>query len=234
MSTESLIGHLRQVNARQDVAQKMGLLPAIHALQDWQCRRLLVSHDALARQAKYQAAMAFFVEELYGPKDFSQRDAELIRVIPKLAKVLPDKALSALDDALALNALSYDLDMDMALALRSETISALTYAKAYRETGTQEKRQQQLDIIAHLGDQLADVVHIRGIGMLIKFARQPAKLAGVLALHEFLEQGFNAFKKLGNVQEFVEPVLTKERAIMLQLFDTNIDLTINNPIPEVK
>ena len=53
------------------------------------------------------------------PKDFSQRDADLVRVIPKLAKVLPDKAMNAMDDALSLNALSFDLDMAMAQYLQS-------------------------------------------------------------------------------------------------------------------
>ena len=186
---QEIIKHIHRVNALRDLANQLGVMPIIHQLQHWQCERLLVTHDDLAQQKRYQKAMAFFVEELYGPKDFSQRDADLVRVIPKLAKVLPDKAMNAMDDALSLNALSFDLDMAMAQYLKAhfpdEPINRDNYALAYRHVGRIDDRTHQIDIISHLGDQLADVIKIRGIGMLISLSRRPAKLAGVLALHEF-------------------------------------------------
>lgn len=234
MSTsQKMISHLHAVNAKRDLADKMGLLDPIRDLQNWQCERLLATHADLAEQPKYQLAMAFFVEELYGPKDFSQRDADLARVIPKLAKVLPQKAMQALDDALALNALSFDLDMDLAQRLAGQVLTSDTYAQAYRDSGEREKRERQIDIITHLGEQLADVVNISGIGMLIKLARRPAKLAGLLALHEFLERGFTAFKALGDVHSFINPVVSRERDIMHRLFDNDVDLKTDNPLPHV-
>ena len=181
--------------------------------------------------------MAFFVDELYGPKDFSQRDADLVRVIPKLAKVLPDKAMNAMDDALSLNALSFDLDMAMAQYLKAhfpdEPINRDNYALAYRHVGRIDDRTHQIDIISHLGDQLADVIKIRGIGMLISLSRRPAKLAGLLALHEFLERGFDAFKALGDVQSFIQPVLVREKAIMQTLLSDELTLPEDNPLPVV-
>lgn len=234
MSTsDKIIGHLHAVNAKRDLADKMGLLDEIGQLQQWQCERLLASHADLASQQKYQLAMAFFVEELYGPKDFSQRDADLARVIPKLAKVLPQKAMFALDEALALNALSFDLDMDLALRLRGQKLNRETYANAYRDSDEQQKRAKQIDIITNLGTQLADVVNISGISMLIKLARRPAKIAGLLALHEFLERGFNAFKALGDVHSFIDPVVCRERDIMHTLFNRDVDLETDNPLPHV-
>ncbi|WP_334020443.1 FFLEELY motif protein [Alteromonas sp. S015] len=234
---QEIIKHIHRVNALRDLANQLGVMPIIHQLQHWQCERLLVTHDDLAKQKRYQKAMAFFVDELYGPKDFSQRDADLVRVIPKLAKVLPDKAMNAMDDALSLNALSFDLDMVMAQYLQShfpgEPINRDNYALAYRNVGRIEDREHQIDIIAHLGDQLADVTKIRGIGMLISLSRRPAKLAGLLALHEFLERGFNAFKALGDVQSFIQPVLARERAIMQLLLSEDLTLPEDNPLPEV-
>ena len=238
--SKAIIQHLHQVNAYRDLAERMGLQRAIAQLQEWQCQRLLVSHDDLAQQPRYQLAMGFFVDELYGPKDFSQRDADLARVIPKLAKVLPDKAMRALDDALALNALSYDLDMKMSQSLASATsagesvvINRDTYARAYREVGEPDKREQQIAIIEHLGGELADVINIRGIGMLIKLARRPAKLAGLISLHEFLERGFKAFHAIGDVHSFIDPVMQRERALMHALFDPSLDLNKDNPLPHV-
>ena len=234
---QETIKHIYRVNALRDLANQLGVMPIIHQLQQWQCERLLVSHDDLAQQKRYQKAMAFFVEELYGPKDFSQRDADLVRVIPKLAKVLPDKAMNAMDDALSLNALSFDLDMAMAQYLQAhfpdESINRDNYALAYRHVGRIEDRTHQIDIISHLGDQLADVIKIRGIGMLISLSRRPAKLAGVLALHEFLQRGFDAFKALGDVQSFIQPVLVREKAIMQTLLSDELTLPEDNPLPVV-
>ncbi len=238
--SKAIIQHLHQVNAYRDLAERMGLLPAIARLQDWQCQRLLASHQDLAAQPRYQLAMSFFVDELYGPKDFSQRDADLARVIPKLSKLLPDKAMKALDDALALNALSYDLDMKMTQSLAAAQpdgnaliIDRDSYARAYRDVGERDKREQQIHIIEHLGGELADVITIRGIGMLIKLARRPAKLAGVLSLHEFLERGYNAFHAIGDVHSFIDPVMRREHALMEALFEPGLDLENENPLPYV-
>ena len=234
---QEIIKHIHRVNALRDLANQLGVMPIIHQLQHWQCERLLVTHDELAQQKRYQKAMAFFVNELYGPKDFSQRDADLVRVIPKLAKVLPDKAMNAMDDALSLNALSFDLDMAMAQYLQAhfpdEPINRDNYALAYRHVGRIDDRTHQIDIISHLGDQLADVIKIRGIGMLISLSRRPAKLAGVLALHEFLQRGFDAFKALGDVQSFIQPVLVREKAIMQTLLSDDLALPEDNPLPVV-
>lgn len=234
---QQIIKHIHRVNALRDLANQLGVMPIIHQLQHWQCERLLVTHEDLAQQTRYQKAMAFFVDELYGPKDFSQRDADLVRVIPKLAKVLPDKAMNAMDDALSLNALSFDLDMAMAQYLQShfpkEPINRDNYALAYRNVGRMKDRAHQIDIISHLGDQLSDVIKIRGIGMLISLSRRPAKLAGLLALHEFLERGFNAFKALGDVQGFIQPVLVREKAIMQSLLSDDLTLPEDNPLPVV-
>jgi len=230
---QDIIKHIHRVNALRDLAQSIGIMDTIHQLQHWQCQRLLVSHDDLAKQARYQKAMQFFIEELYGPKDFSQRDADLVRVIPKLAKVLPDKAMSAMNDALALNALSFDLDMQMAQYLDNQPVDRESYALAYRHVGRPEDRAQQIAIISHLGDQLADVIKVRGIGMLISLSRRPAKLAGLLSLHEFLARGYESFKAIGDVQSFIHPVLKREKALMQSLFDDKLRLPEDNPLPQV-
>ena len=73
----------------------------------------------------------------------------------------------------------------------------------------------------------------RGIGMLISLSRRPAKLAGLLALHEFLERGFNAFKALGDVQSFIQPVLVREKSIMQTLLSDDLSLPEENPLPVV-
>ena len=161
----------------------------------------------------------------------------MVREIPKLAKVLPEKAMNAMNDALSLNALSFDLDMEMAQYLNkhfaTQSINRDSYAQAYRSVGRKDDRESQITIISHLGDQLADVIKVRGIGMLISMSRRPAKMAGLLALHEFLDRGFNAFKAIGDVQSFIQPVLERETRLMQILLSENTTLPEDNPLPVV-
>jgi hypothetical protein len=69
---------------------------------------------------------------------------------------------------------------------------------------------------------------MKGISTLLVLSRKPAKLAGVLSLHEFLEHGFKAFKKLGEVDDFVNPVVNFEQQLLTQLFDKSAA----NPLPQ--
>lgn len=228
-----LVKHLHRVNALRQLAESMGLSQAIHTLQDWQCRRLWATHQHLANKPQYRDAMAFFVDELYGPKDFSQRDADLARVIPMLVKVLPEKAIDTLDSALALNALSYELDMAMVQALNGRSLNRQHYAQAYVEVGRERDRQTQIEGIRALGERLNDVIQIRGVGMIIRFARKPAELAGLLSLHEFLEQGYLAFKGLGKIDGFITPIVETETAIMHKLLSSPQLADEDNPLPDI-
>lgn len=223
-----IIQHLTHVATLHGVAEKNGILGKIRELQEWQCKRLLASHEPLWTQKRFNPAMQFFIDELYGPKDFTQRDQDIARVVPKMAKILPEKALVSLESAMHLNRLSFELDMDMAKALGDEAINRDSYAKAYRNCKNQTDRALQINYIEVLGQDLSEVVNITGISTLLKLARKPAQIAGVLALHEFLESGFHAFKKLGDVQDFIRPIVTLEREIMLALFDENAP----NPLPK--
>lgn len=230
--SDSIIADLRRTQAQRELSDKMDLLNKVKALQEWQCKRLLRTHDTLANQPEYKKAMAFFVDELYGPKDFSQRDADIVRVVPKLAALLPEKAMQALAQAISLNALSFDLDLDLIHHLNGE-LDTHSYAHAYRAMGRLPDREKQLNVIAQLGERLAGVVHIRGVNMLIKFARRPAKVANLLSLHEFLERGFDAFKDIGDIDAFINPIIQTERQLMLDLHDPKTDIEHHNPIDHV-
>ena len=225
---DKIIGHLNQVAALQNYVDEQGLAEQIERLQQWQCRRLLVSHDDLWQQKRFKPAMQFFIDELYGPKDFSQRDKDIARVVPKMANILPEKALASLESALHLNALSYQLDIEITQQLAGAKLDRNSYAGAYKACDNLAERALQIEYIAALGSDLADVIDIRGISALLMLSRKPAKLAGVLSLHEFLEAGYKAFKKLGNVSDFIEPIVNREKDLMNSLFSN----TDTNPLPE--
>jgi hypothetical protein len=227
-SIKQISRHLHGVNTMREIAEQANILETMRAMQNWQCQRLLLSHQEMYQQKRFKPAVEFFVEELYGPKEFSQRDHDIARVVPKMANLLPENALVSLASALHLNALSFELDFTMARKLHGLTIDRDSYAQAYRECNNQVLRQQQINYILTLGRDLANVVQMKGITTLLVLSRKPAKLAGVIALHEFLEHGFKAFKKLGEVDDFVIPVVNFEQALLTQLFDKSAA----NPLPQ--
>lgn len=217
-----LINHIaRQLDAMstmREIAQEANLLAQIRAVQEWQSARMLLTHSDLLLQPRFSPAMHFFVEQLYGPQDFSQRDQDITRLVPKMAKYLPNRALSILGDALELNALCFELDFAMAGKLRGQQITRQSYATAYLNCANQTQRQQQITLLQTLGTNLAEAVATKGISTLLMLARRPAKKAGLLSLYQFLHQGHHVFKRLGKADDFILPIVQREQQLMINLF----------------
>jgi hypothetical protein len=210
---------------------EQNLTDAIRKLQTWQTNRLLVTHDDLWNSKRFKPAMQFFVDELYGPRDFSQRDIEVARVVPKMTKIIPRKGLIPLQTALRLNCLSLELDIALVQKLGSEVLNRRSYFDCYRQSCNQSQREEQIQLLENLSLDLPKVVKVPGISIILMLSRKPAKVAGVDSLHAFLENGFNSFKKLGNVHDFIDPVISREREMMYALFSAKGP--IENPLPEM-
>lgn len=219
------IEHLNLLIAQQNLTE------TIRDLQIWQTNRLLTTHDDLWNSKRFKPAMLFFADDVYGPKDFSERDIELTRAVPKMEKIVPDKGLASLQTALRLDALSLELDVALAQELGGGAIDRSSYFNGYRQSGTPSQREEQIQLLELLSLDLPKVVKIPGISLILKLSRKPAKAAGVEVLHAFLEKGFNSFKKIGDVQDFIDPVINRERDMMNALF-TAKDPS-ENPLPEV-
>jgi hypothetical protein len=228
---EKILHNLQKIEQMNLLIIQQNLTETIRKLQTWQTKRLLVTHDDFWNSKRFKPAMQFFVDELYGPRDFSQRDVELARVVPKMAKILPNKALISLQAALRLNCLSLELDIALVQKLGGEAINRNSYFDCYRQSGSQSKREEQIQLLENLSLDLPQVVKIPGISVILMLSRKPAKVAGVESLHAFLEQGFNAFKELGEVHDFIDPVINRERKMMSALFAAK--KPTENPLPEM-
>ena len=93
-------------------------------LQAWQAQRLQRSFAGFLADPARRPAAQFFLTDLYGEHDFSQRDADIARVIPMMQKLLPGALLKTVADGIELGALTHALDLRMAAAL--EPIGAPT------------------------------------------------------------------------------------------------------------
>ena len=206
-----------QASADPSIARKR------NQLREWQSQRLAATHADLLADKRYHAAAAFFLDELYGTKDTTERDADVARVVPTLSKFLPESGVETVADAMELDALSEDLDAAMAIALgkRIDAIDAKAYGAAYRSVGRRIDRVHQVDLIDHLGHALEKLTKRAFAGTALKMMRKPAAAVGLSDLQAFLESGYNAFRAMGNASEFLEIIVSRERAVLEGLFAGN-------------
>lgn len=192
-------------------------------LRDWQAARLARCYAELLASERYGRAAQFFLSDLYGPKDFSSRDEEVGRILPTLVRMLPASALRTLALALELDALTEALDAAMVGELRAAgriaTIDEDAYAAAYRRVGRRAERERQITLIRGTGEALEKLAGKALLSGVLRLMRRPAHLAGLGELQEFLENGFAAFRHMGDATDFLDCIETRERQLLARLFD---------------
>jgi hypothetical protein len=187
-------------------------------LKRWQSERLARTYADMAAQARYAAATAFFIDDLYGAKDFSARDQAMLRILPVMTRLLPASAVETAALSIELEALSEDLDHRLAAKLAAGPITEESYAKAYRASATRAERERQVELIGAAGRRLDEVVRKPMLGSTLKLMRRPARMAGLADLQHFLERGFGAFRAMKGADEFLSRVRERETAILNRLF----------------
>ncbi len=189
-------------------------------LREWQSLRLARTHRDLLDSPRYGPAARFFLDDLYGPKDFNRRDDEVERIVPLMSRLLPPPALRTIAMAVGLDALSEELDGALIGALRAsgqiQQIDSAAYAGAYRACDNRGQREEQIRLIRETGKALDGLTHMPLLSALLRAMRGPAHVAGLAELHEFLDRGYAAFKHMGNAEGFLRTVCDRETALMNQ------------------
>ncbi len=192
------------------------LAGALDRLSDWQARRLRMTYADLAADPRYAAATRFFQNDLYGAADYSRRDGDLARIVPVMVRVLPEGVVMTVAAAMELNALSQELDRVLLARLpRADGhFTVAEYSKAYRRAGNFPLRRRQIRLIGDVGAALDRYVGKPLVRTALAMMRQPAKLAGLSALQDFLERGFAAFRGMNGADTFLQTIDTRETAIL--------------------
>lgn len=218
---------------RATAAAEPAALRGRRLLRSWQAESLARRHADLLESPRFASTASFFLSDIYGPKDLSGHEAGVRRVLPIMRKVLPIAGLETVADALELNTLSETLDAAMVQALGAEVerLDEARYGRAYRRVGRRADREHQIDLIAHLGRSLDHLTRQPFVGKALSLMRKPAILAGLGELQDFLERGYAAFLEMGGADEFLELVVTRERAVLEALFAGD-DSQVDSPAPK--
>lgn len=220
--------HLAQVGHLHAQAQNAGLAQAVHTIKRLQAQRFRGSYQAFLASPRQAPATRFFLDELYGEHDFSQRDAQFGRIAGAIERLFP-AAVGQLAVSLAeMHALTETLDHQLAthwLAAPEGTSEAQRYLWAWRQTGERTQRERQLVVVQHMGRELQRLTRNRSLLLALKMMRAPAQAAGLSMLQSFLESGFSAFVQLGDATSFLEAITDCERGWVQRLFDADADAT---------
>lgn len=219
----------RVVQLRQQRLADTSLGTAVLNVKRLQSRRFSANYADLRNDVRYQAAVLFFLKELYSDRDFSERDAQFFRIAGAMQRVVPEQVAVTAVSLAELHALTEDLDQEMGIAWSrtdSDQPDAIRYVQAWRMTGREADRRRQLRVVIGIGMELGRLVRTPGLRLLLKMMRGPAAAAGLASLQAFLEEGFDIFALLARpperVTEFLGFIEVREADLMSHLFTSEV------------
>jgi hypothetical protein len=216
---KAILDDLERVDAeRRARAADAALNADVVALKAYQQKRFETTYADLLADPRYAAAARFFLEELYGPHDFTRRDAQFARVVPGLVRLFPHEVVDTVTHLAALHALSETLDTAMARLLGGRTLDRTVYVEAWQRTGRPLDRRRQVELMHRVGLDLDAYTRNPLLRHSLRMMRGPAKLAGLDALQRFLESGFDTFRAMRGAQSFLALIVRRENELAERLF----------------
>jgi hypothetical protein len=202
-------------------AAEPDLAAAVLAVKHYQQARFRFTYADVLYSAQEGAAARFFLDELYGPQDFSLRDAQFARIVPALVRLFPSAVVETVADLAELHSLSESLDSAMGRTLAPQReIDGGDYGRAWRTAARPADRERQLQLMLGVGSALERYTRNAVLRHGLRAMRRPARAAGLEALQRFLETGFETFGRLGaRTQGFLALIASRERALFAALFD---------------
>lgn len=221
---EAILSHLRAVHAhRAHLRRDPRLERRVQLIKAFQHQRFAGTYRDLLASPDNGAAARFFLEDLYGPSDFSARDDQFARIVPALVRLFPREIVETVRRLAELHALSEELDGAMAGCLTSESVDTAMYRMAWQSVDRPDERERQVALMLEVGEALISYTRNPLLAQSLRMMRAPARLAHLEALHGFLERGFDTFRSLRQPRQFLQTIATRERKIISWLFSRSPD-----------
>ncbi len=206
-------------------AADLPLAAAVRAVKRYQHARFAHTYADLMAQARYAGAAEFFLTDLYGPADFTDRDAQFARIVPALVRLFPRDIVGTVAELAELHALSEQLDTRMgetrlkaAGPAEAENLSGAAYGRLWRQVSDAGLREKQIVLMVAVGAALDRYTRNPLLRHSLRLMRGPAAAAGLGALQRFLENGFDTFRDMRGAEPFLRTIAERERELAAALF----------------
>ena len=228
----AILEHLQAVaRERQRRTADPALGERVALVKRYQHARFEKTYADLLADSRYHAAARFFLDELYGPADFSERDDQFGRIVPPLIRLFSVEIVKTVQALASLHALSESLDTAMGIALAEPRLDAGLYRRAWQAVGRRDDRELQVALMLQIGGALDHYTRSVLVRQSLRIMRAPARAAGLTPLQGFLERGFEAFRTLRGASPFLDTVAGRERALATALFSSPDDDAVLRQLP---
>jgi hypothetical protein len=213
---------------RRESASVPSLGDAVSAVKRLQSRRFAGTYADLLASPSYGAAARFFLDELYGERDYAARDAQFARIAGAVERLFPHDVAETAAGLARLHALTESLDHGVARVGEPSSPGDVTgYVRGWKLLARREDRQRQLELVVGLGSELARLTRTPGLRLMLRMMRAPATAAGMGSLQRFLENGFDTFGAVarirGGAESFLQTLRQREQRLVDLLFDSEAD-----------
>lgn len=217
---QSILDNLQAVaRERARRATDPALERLVREVKRYQHARFAHTYRDILAQPRYMRAARFFLDDLYGPHDFTERDAQFVRIVPALVRLFPAEIVGTVEQLAELHALSEQMDTLMGAALaRTETLDAAAYVRGWQAAGRPDTRERQVQLMLGVGHALDRLTRNPLLRHSLRLMRGPARAAGLAALQSFLETGFDTFREMHGAADFLSTIAQRERALSDALF----------------
>jgi len=230
-AADQILTSLQAVAAQRALRkQDTELGHCVQAIKAYQHARFMLTYADMLAHPRYGGAALFFLEDLYGPGDFTSRDDQFARIVPGLVRMFPRDIVSTVRSLGQLHALSEELDTAMAVAWRAlrsseglgcgadSVVDGAHYGRCWRQVAGPPERERQIGLMLAVGEALESYTRNPLLRTSLRLMRGPAQAAGLGALQGFLERGFDTFRAMRGASEFLSTVASRERSLAAALF----------------
>ncbi len=184
------------------------LFDAYDRFTRWQLDYMLPFFSDLLEPEGYAEAVDFIVSDLAGV-GVSARDRDIERATPVIVRSLPAHPLETAAAAVELNARALEINLGICRGLMIDrklppAITEIDYLIACRKASSYDECMGLVNLAGDLGSTLKKLVRVPLIGGLLRTMRKPAHAAGFGALQEFLETGYVTFRRISDIDHFLD------------------------------
>jgi hypothetical protein len=192
------------------------------ALRIYQSNRLRTTYADLLASKEYGKLGEFFFTDIYGPEDYSKRNAAFIKLSRFLKDAMGLRIYSGVERLIELNELSEALDrrtLEELISMGATVdFTKAEYEAAYRRCNNYDERVRQIELLVTSTEFMHEMSRLPAIGWIIKGVRLAAIFIGAREVMNFLERGYKAFSSTKNIAEFNATIKEREMRSLDQIY----------------
>jgi hypothetical protein len=195
-----------------------------HTLQTFQSARLSSTYEDIKQDPEYALMGDFFFNKLYAPEDFTFRDTSIKKLHAALDGKIYKGMVTGVTKVIELHELSDKLDDFMVHKMIEsgidENMTMEEYCEIYRSLDNYDQRIYQIN----LGAEVTRVFHkLSGkwiVGISLRTVKTAAIVFNIKPVIDFVYEGYTSFKKIKNIDYFIDTVLKRETAWHNKIWET--------------